>query len=135
MSTNSDPPNSHRPCDLALELPRVEERVRARIAEDLRAAMKARNVPRVAALRSLAAALDNATAVPMPLRARPNENSEVPRRSLSPEDVRAVLMREITERREAAFTLREHARLEEAHAVEAEIAVLEQYRSIVRADT
>jgi len=89
--------------------------------------MKARDASRVAALRSLAAALDNATAVPMPSRILPNENLEVPRKALSLEDVRAVLLREIAERRDAVFTLRAHACFEEAAAVEAEIEVLERY--------
>jgi uncharacterized protein len=104
-----------------------DERLRAHIAQELRVAMKARNASRVAALRSLAAALDNATAVPMPPRVLPNEKSEVPRKTLSLQDVRAVLTREIAERRHAASTLTAHARLEEAAAVEAEIAILEQY--------
>jgi uncharacterized protein YqeY len=104
-----------------------EERVRERIAQDLRAAMKARNASRVAALRSFAAALDNATAVPVPSRILPNENVEVPRKALSLDDVRTILMREIAERRDAALTLTAHACWEEAGAVQAEIEVLEQY--------
>lgn len=89
--------------------------------------MRARDASRVAALRSLAAALDNATAVPMPSRILPNESHEAPRKALSLEDVRAVLTREIAERRDAAFTLTAHACFEEAAAIEAEIEVLEQY--------
>jgi len=104
-----------------------EERLRERIAQDLRIAMKARDSLRVAALRSFAAALDNATAVPIPSRILPNDNVEVPRKNLSVEDVRAILIREIAERRHAASKLTEHARLEESAAVEAEIAILEQY--------
>jgi len=114
-----------------------EERVRARIAQELRVAMKARDAARAAALRSFAAALDNATAVPMPSRIPPNENVEVPRKVLSLRDVRAVLMREIAERRDAAVTLKAHSCFEEAAAVEAEIEVLEQYidRSCVKTIT
>jgi uncharacterized protein len=102
--------------------------LRTRIARDLRVAMKARDASSVAALRSLAAALDNATAVPIPSRILPNESTEVPRKELSQEDVHAVLMREIAERRDAALKLTAHACLEAAAAVKAEIAVLEQYR-------
>jgi uncharacterized protein YqeY len=106
----------------------TEERlVRERIAQDLRVAMKARDASRVAALRSFAAALDNATAVPMPSRIFANENVEVSRKALSQADVRAVLMREIAERRDAAFTLTAHACFEEAASVEAEIETLEKY--------
>lgn len=104
-----------------------EERVRARISQELREAMKARDAARVAALRSFAAAIDNATAVPVPSRAGANDRAEVPRKVLSREDVRAVLMCEIAERRDAAFMLTSHACFEEAAAVEAEIEILEQY--------
>jgi len=103
------------------------ERVRERIAQELRLGMKARDASRVATLRSFAAALDNATAVPIPSRILPSEDIEVPRKALSLEDVRAVLKREIAERRDAAFTLTAHACFEEAATVEAEIEVLQQY--------
>jgi uncharacterized protein YqeY len=46
---------------------------------------------------------------------------------LSLGDIRAILSREIADRRRAAATLTAHARSEEAAAVEAEIKVLEQY--------
>jgi len=101
--------------------------MRARIAQELHVAMKTRNGSRVVALRSLAAALDNATAVPLPYRILPNEKHEVPRKALSLEDVRAVLLREIGERRDAVITLRAHGCFDEVAAVEAEIEVLEQY--------
>jgi uncharacterized protein YqeY len=104
-----------------------EERMRSRIAQDLRDAMKARNASGVAALRSFAAALDNATAVPLPPRIHPNISVEVTRKALSLEDVRAILVRELAERRHAALTLTAHARVKAAAAVEAEIKVLEQY--------
>jgi uncharacterized protein YqeY len=105
----------------------TEERVRERIAQELRVAMKARDAARVAALRSFAAALDNATAVPMPSRILPNDPVEVPRKALSLEDVRAILMREIGERRNSARTLKAHACFDEAAAVEAELELLGQY--------
>jgi len=105
----------------------AERLVRERITQELRAAPKARDASRVAALRSFAAALDHATAVRIPSRSHPTENVEVPRKALSLEDVRALLAREIAERRDAAFTLRAHACFEEAATVEAEIEVLEQY--------
>jgi uncharacterized protein YqeY len=114
-------------CPIELGMPTEQEHVRERIAQELRVAMKARDASRVAALRSLAAALDNATAVPMPAGMVANENAEVPRKVLAPADVRAVLMREIAERRDAAFTLTAHACFEEAATVEAEIEVLKQY--------
>jgi hypothetical protein len=86
--------------------------------------MKARNGGRISALRSLAAALDNATAVPLPPGILANENVEVQRKALSPDEVRAVLMREIAERRGVAFVLSAHGRFEKAAAIEAEIEIL-----------
>lgn len=104
-----------------------EERMRARVAADLRIAMKTRDAFRVGTLRSLAAALDNATAVPMRSRMAASENSEVPRKALSPEDIRAVVIREIAERRDAASMLGGHARFEEVARLEAQIKVLQRY--------
>jgi uncharacterized protein YqeY len=104
-----------------------EEGMRAHIATQLRVAMKARDVSRIAALRSLSAALDNATAVPLPGRLLPNDRREVPRKELSALDIRAIVMREITERREAAATLTAHGCRERAAVVEGEIKVLEPY--------
>ena len=115
--------NQHGESGMATE----EERVRERIAQELRVAMKARDASRITALRSFAASLDNATAVPLPARILPNENVEVPRKALSLGDVRALLLREIAERRHAVFTLKAHACFKEAAAVEGELAVLEQY--------
>jgi uncharacterized protein len=105
------------------------ERLRERIAQDLKAAMKSRDAPRVSALRSLAAALDNATAVPQPARSGPpsHQPAEVPRRMLSDEDVRDLLLREIGERHDAAFALEKHGCMEEALSIRAEVGIIEEY--------
>ncbi|MGH8261069.1 MAG: GatB/YqeY domain-containing protein, partial [Steroidobacteraceae bacterium] len=88
----------------------AEEKLRARLTQDVQVAMKARDAPRVTALRSLAAALDNATAVPLEsLRQSAGRAiGEVPRKDLSSDDVRAIVRREITERRDAAFAFESH---------------------------
>jgi uncharacterized protein len=107
----------------------AEERLRARLAHDLRVALKARDRARLAVLRTLAAALDNATAVPVeahrvPL---PFGAAELPRRVLTDEDVRSILLREIAERHDAAWSFEMHGCFEEALDLKAEIALLERY--------
>lgn len=107
----------------------AEESLRARLAQELRAAIKARDGARIAALRTLAAALDNATAVPIedhwgPM---PFAAAEVPRKVLTDDDVRSVVRHEIAERRDAAFAFEMHGCFEEALGLKAEIAILEGY--------
>jgi uncharacterized protein len=108
---------------------RTEDQLRARLAPDLHAAIKARDGPRVAALRSLIAALDNATAVELgsPRGQRLGDSAEVPRKWLSDEDVRTVLAREMDERRDAALALEKHGCYEEAALVRAELEIIEGY--------
>ncbi|HEY2591915.1 MAG TPA: GatB/YqeY domain-containing protein [Steroidobacteraceae bacterium] len=107
----------------------AEESLRARLGPELRVAIKARDGARIAALRTLAAALDNATAVPIedPGVAMPSAVTEVPRKVLTDDDVRSILLREIAERADAAFAFEMHGCFEEALGVRAEIAILEDY--------
>ncbi len=126
----------------------IEEELRARLADDLRAAMKGREAAHVNVLRSLIAALDNATAVPIdgpravvlnlppealnaPTEGLGKESTgrsrEVPRRVLSPDDVLHVLAVEMAERRNAALALEKHGCYEEAAVVRAELEAIEGY--------
>jgi uncharacterized protein len=120
----------------------VERKLRAQLGEDLRAAMKGRDGTRAAAVRSLIAALDNASAVPLddpqaaPLGAAPlaapgtpaaHRSREVPRKTLSEDDVLEVLAMELTERRSAALSLEKHGCYEEATLVRAELEIIEVY--------
>lgn len=112
----------------------AEERLRTRLAQDLRAAMKIRDSSRIAALRTLIAALDNAAAVPVPSGVRPAPGApvEVPRKVLDDEEVETVLLREIAERRNAIFSFEMHGCIEEAVALRAEIELYEQYAAELR---
>ncbi len=122
----------------------AEKSLRARLTEDLRAAMKSRDGVRVSAVRSLIAALDNASAVPVDdpqvaaLRGRLSESQldpagaeggswDVPRKALSEEDILQVLAVEMAERRNAALALEKHGCYEEAAVVRGELEIIEGY--------
>src|SRR5690242_11753021 len=107
----------------------AEQRLRARLSEDVRAAIKARDRARITALRTLTAALDNATAVPVEDRRgpMPSASAEVPRKALTEDDLRAILQREIAERYNAVFVFESHGCVEEGLELRAEIAIFEDY--------
>lgn len=88
-----------------------------RIETDLRAAMKARDRPRTAALRLAVAALKN----------RSVADGVGPQGRLSDDTVAQVLTTEVKRRREAAAAFRSGGREESAQAEEAEAAVYEAY--------
>ncbi len=77
--------------------------LRERLSGELRVAMKAREKQTVVLLRTLMATLDNAEAVTVDLATLPKvattERHEVPRKLLSEDEIRALLQREIAERR------------------------------------
>ena len=114
----------------------AEEGLRERLTQDLRAAIKARDRARIAALRTLAAALDNATAVPIEGRGvpMPFPTAEVPRKVLTEDDLRAILLREIAERHDAVFAFESHGCFEEALGLRAEIAIFEGYASEIASE-
>lgn len=94
--------------------------LREQMKADLRSAMKARATEDVATLRSVLAAIDNAEAVPMVSSASSVEpvigkSNDVPRKLLSPADIRQLVQHEVTERQHASAT---YAQLGEAAAAE-----------------
>jgi uncharacterized protein YqeY len=112
--------------------------IRGEVGSALTQAMKARDAPAVAALRGLAAAIDNAGAVPLPSEG-PSTSiavsrslavgaaagaSETPRRLLSAADLQALIAREIQRRREAAATFADLGRPADADRALAELAAL-----------
>jgi uncharacterized protein len=123
----------------------AEQRLRGRLNEDLRAAMKARDAVRVAAVRSLIAALDNASAVALTdaeaaavRRLAESSGSrsppgafDVPRRVLSEEDMLRVFAIERAERHSAAHSLEKHGCYEEAVLVRTELEIIEAYLASV----
>lgn len=104
-------------------------RLRARMALDLTAAMRDRDRVRMAALRSLMAALDNAGAVP--LDARPPAvglgAAEAPRRELDQHGVQAIVAEEIRTREVAAGEYRGISLPDAAARIEAEAEALRPY--------
>lgn len=114
---------SRRDCDDLV----VPDTLRARLQADLTDAMKARDKPRTAVLRSTLAALANAEAVdPGQQSSLPRAfgTTEVARRELTPEDERAIVERERAELTSAAAELRQHGRPAAAAELDAQAAVL-----------
>jgi uncharacterized protein YqeY len=115
----------------------TDDGVRARLRAALPVAMKARDKPAVGALRAALAALDNAEAVDADaagLRTVESEHvagsvgglgaGEAARAALDERQARALLAREVQERRDAARGYDEHGRDEEAARLRAEADLL-----------
>jgi uncharacterized protein YqeY len=108
-------------------------RMKARLRDDLRAAMKARRPKEARLLRTLVAAIDHAEAPPVLGRRMPGEHrflegtAEVERLCLGPDQVRAVLMAEIREREAAAAEMSRLARPDLAEALRAEALLARRY--------
>ena len=105
------------------------ELMRARLSRDLLSAMKSRDSIATATLRSLLAALDNASAVAVSGAHVPvfGRSGDVPRRTLSATDCEDILGKEAHTRSVAAAEYGRLGRTEEAARLRAEIAVIERY--------
>lgn len=108
--------------------------LRARLSEDLKAAMQARASGEVRLLRALAAAIDNAEAVEAGnVSALPSAfgegRNEVARRELGPAEIAALLERERDERLAAAADYARLGQEAEAERLTEEAALVERYRS------
>ena len=110
--------------------------VRERLSAALTPAMKARDRVAVAAIRSALAAVSNAEAVPVDTVPRAGAVEEAalgagaadaPRRDLSEDDVRAVVVLEVEERDRAAVEMAGHGRHEDAERLTAEADVLRAF--------
>jgi uncharacterized protein YqeY len=115
---------------------RTVDEWKTRLRAALRDAQRAREPHAVAVLRETLAAIDNAEAAD--LRSAPSGQShaiagavdglgagEVPRRELGPEDVAAIIERELLERRTAAASYASLGRREEADALRRQADLLE----------
>jgi uncharacterized protein YqeY len=107
-----------------------------RLKADLRGAMKARDSARVMTLRTMVAALDNATAVEVdssyvPLAGR---TPDVPRRELGEEQQLDILRAEAAGRRKAVEQYERLGQQEEAARVRAELAVFAAYVDFAGSD-
>lgn len=110
--------------------------LRERLSSALGPAMKARDRVAVAALRSAMAAIGNAEAVPVDTAPRAGAvedaatgvgAADAPRRHLSEDDVRAVVVGEVEERDGAARELASLGRAEDAARLTAEADVLRRH--------
>ncbi len=92
--------------------------LRARISEDLKTAMKAKDTLRLSTLRLITAAIKDRD---IALRGEGED------REMSAEEITAVLSRMVKQRQESARAYEEGGRLELVEREEAEIAVIEGY--------
>lgn len=110
----------------------MTERLRA----GLKAAMRARATDETRVLRALLGAIDNAQAVPLDPARKPADvaafgdgANEVPRHPLTPDDIAALLAREIEERETAAAEMERLGQNERAALLRAELAIVQRYGS------
>lgn len=110
------------------------EAMKVRLRADLKAAMIARDVVRMAVLRSLVATLDNAQAVPIGggheryrELAFGDASAEAPRLTLSEGDVRALFAAEADSRRAAAAQMQSHGEAERGARLLAEAEIVAGY--------
>jgi uncharacterized protein len=108
--------------------------VKARLRQDLRLSIRAKEWLRVKVLRSLIAALDNAQAVPpgdqhvhYAIRTFGDGSAEVSRLRLSEREVQRLLAQEFASLRTAADELEQLDKRERAAELRAEAAIVESY--------
>lgn len=108
----------------------MEANLRQVMQAELIGAMKSGDRTAVSALRGALAAVANREAVDPPARPRSHnpvsDSGEVPRRQLSPAEVKLVVTDEVAQLRNSAEYLATGGRNEDASAREAEAAVLER---------
>ncbi len=102
--------------------------LRANLSAELRAALKQRDALHIKTLRALLHAMDNASAVPTPagLPSRYTGPSEVPRRELTLDDVRALFRAEMLAGERAALELERAGAPERAAELRAQAALMAQ---------
>jgi uncharacterized protein YqeY len=107
--------------------------MKARMRADLRAAMKGGRAGEAKLLRVLVAAIDNAEAPPVEADRSVDSHqfhegsAEVERLSLSPAQLRGILLAEISEREDAAAEMHRLARPDHADALRAEVELIRRY--------
>jgi uncharacterized protein YqeY len=114
--------------DVAEPVPKIYadavEPLRARLSADLRNVMKARDKPAIDTLRCLLAVLDNAGAQdPKVFRS----STEVPRKSLTENELHALLQAEVTSRIAAVHEYERFGRHQDATRLRAELTILSRY--------
>lgn len=100
------------------------EPLRARLSADLLVAMKARDKSTIDTLRCLIAAVDNAGAQDPKVF---GSSIEVPRKSLTLSDLRALMQAEVTSRSAAVIEYERCGRHQEAARLRAELVIINRY--------
>lgn len=108
--------------------------MKTRLRADLRAAMKDRRTSEAKLIRALVAAIDNAEAPPLRAGQQATDqhrfhdgSAEVERLSMTPTQVRAVLVAEMQERERAAAEMSRVGRPDRADALHAETLLVRRY--------
>jgi len=114
---SNDPPTQPSTTDAV-------EPLRARLSADLLAAMKARDKLAIDTLRCLLGVLDNAGAQDPKLF---GASTEVPRRSLTHNELQALMRAEATSRRTAVIEYERGGRHQEAARLRAELVLVSRY--------
>jgi uncharacterized protein YqeY len=99
----------------------VDGPLRDRLQTSLKAAMQARDASATSVLRTTLSAIANAEAVEVPAG---TTATELPRRHLTEDDVRAIVRGERDDLATTATELRSHGRLDEAKELDAKASVL-----------
>jgi uncharacterized protein YqeY len=100
------------------------EPLRSRLSADLLTAMKARDTETIATLRCLLAVLDNAGAQdPKAF----GSSTEVPRKSLTQEELRTLMNAEVNSRRSAIIEYERGGRHQDAARLGAELILISRY--------
>jgi uncharacterized protein len=100
------------------------EPLRARLSADLRTAMKARDQAAIDTLRCLLAVLDNAGAQDPTVF---GSSVEVPRKSLTQNELQALMQAEVASRRTAVTDYERGGRHQDAARLRAELVLLSRY--------
>jgi uncharacterized protein YqeY len=103
------------------------EPLRARLSADLLTAMKARDQVSVDTLRCLLGVLDNAGAQDAKAF---GSSTEVPRKSLTSNELQALMQAEITSRRAAVVEYERGGRHQDAARLRAELVLISRYVAI-----
>lgn len=98
-----------------------------RLRDSFTAALKAKDATATAALRSALAAIDNAAAVEAPPGSPPTlgvGTRDIARKDLTPDHVREIVRREVSDREAAATEYESRSKSDQARRLRAEAAVL-----------
>lgn len=98
--------------------------LRSRLSADLLVAMKARDQAAIDTLRCLLAALENAGAQDPKAFAG---STEIPRKSLTPTELQALLQAEVASRRKTVIDYERGGRHQDAARLRAELVLLSRY--------